>query len=82
MAGNGIGWWFMIIAAGLAVIPFVTTQQKRWWPGAWGWSITFISIGILVSDNFRNWATIGISGVALGAILGFAGVMNGPNSPA
>ncbi len=75
-------WWLaMIVAAILAVIPFLIVPQRRWWPGAFGWAIDFLSIGLAVSDNFHGLTPLAIAGLIVGSVLGFTGVLTGPNSP-
>lgn len=82
MTGDGIGWWFMIVAVAAAAIPFLTIPQRRWWPSAWGWAIVLLGIGIGVSDNFRSWTAFVMATILVGLCLGFAGLLTGPNSPA
>ncbi len=82
MTGDGIGWWFIIVAVAAAAIPFLIIPSKRWWPGAFGWGITLFSIGLAVADNFRYWTPVSIAGLIVGTVLGFTGVLIGPNSPA
>lgn len=82
MTGDGIGWWFLAVGVVLAVIPFVIVKRERWWPGAWGWAICFFAIGVGVADNFRSWMGFVLAALLVGLTLGFAGVLNGPNSPA
>ncbi len=78
---NFIGWWFMIIAVVAAAIPFLIVSRKRWWPGAWGWAIDFIAIGIMVSDGFHGFTSLAIGLMIVGTVLGFTGSLIGPNSP-
>ena len=76
-------WWLaMVVAAGLAVVPFLIVSRQRWWPGAFGWAIDLLSIGLAVSDNFHGLTPIAIAGLIVGSTLGFTGILTGPNSPA
>ncbi len=77
-----IGWWFMIIAVVAAAIPFFIVPRRRWWPGAFGWAINFLAIGIAVSDSFHTWTSVSIAMLIVGTTLGFTGSLIGPNSPA
>jgi hypothetical protein len=77
-----IGWWFMIVGVVIAAVPFFLVPRARWWPGAWGWAIDFLAIGLIVSDGFHNWTPVGIAMMIVGTVLGFAGSLTGPNSPA
>jgi len=77
-----MGWWLLIPTLVLCSVPYFLISQKRWWPGAWGWACVILSIGILAADGFKAWGPVGFAGLFFGFVLGFAGSLNGPNSPA
>jgi hypothetical protein len=75
--------WMLIPFTLLALIPFFLVKERnRWWPGAYGWAMVIFSVGVMAADGFRTFAAVGISIMFFGFVLGFAGVMSGPNSPA
>ncbi len=78
----GIGWWALIPTFILAAVPYLLIDRRRWWPGAFGWALTIVAVGVLASDGFRAWGPVGLAGIFFGVVLGFAGSLNGPNSPA
>lgn len=81
MLGSGLGWWFIAVAVLAAAIPFFIVRRQRWWPSAWGWAFCFFFAGLMVADGFRDWTPVALFGILIGLTLGFAGVLNGPNSP-
>ncbi|NWJ44603.1 MAG: hypothetical protein HXX08_01875 [Chloroflexi bacterium] len=78
----GIGWLAMIPAIILAVVPYLIIKKGRWWPGAFGWMLIILAIGVLASEGFRNLGPVGLAGIFFGTVLGFAGLLGGPSSPA
>jgi hypothetical protein len=78
----GIGAWALIPTVILAAVPYLLIKRERWWPGAFGWALVIVSSGVGVADYFRAWGPVALAGIFFGVVLGFAGVLNGPNSPA
>ncbi len=75
-------WWMLIPALVLCVVPYLIIDRKRWWPGAFGWALCIFSVGLMAASNFGTLATVGFALLFFGVVFGFAGSLNGPNSPA
>jgi len=77
-----LGWWVLIPTVIVAVGSIFLDRGSKKWPGPVGWAMVALGIGIFVADGFKSWATVSMGLIFFGAVLGFAGVLNSPNSPA
>jgi hypothetical protein len=75
-------WWMLIPALVLCAVPYFVIDRPRWWPGAFGWALCIFSVGLMAASGFRDVAIVGFALLFFGVVLGFAGSLNGPNSPA